>query len=103
MGNVTLISGDDVARIAETAKKIVDKHTGGNEDPFSYELIREGEGQPPEAALESCINAVMTPSFMGGVKTIWLQDCTSFDQDRGASGAKTGEPVSKARAAGKTG
>ena len=74
MRNITLISGDDLPRIAEAARKIVDQHTGGNEDPFSFELIRECEGQPPESALESCLNAIQTPSFLGGEKTIWLQD-----------------------------
>jgi DNA polymerase III delta subunit len=91
---VSLISGDDVDRIGETARKIVDKYTGGNEDPFTFEVVREAEGGPPEAALESCLNAILTPSFMGGVKTVWLQDCSVFDQDRGAAGIKSGEPVS---------
>ena len=76
--NVFLISGDDEARIAAAAAKLVRRFAGENPDPFSLDIIREQDGASPGSVINAVIRSVRSPSFLGGRKTVWLQDFRGF-------------------------
>jgi DNA polymerase III delta subunit len=95
MTSVYLITGDDIPGIQEEAKKLVDKLTGGQADAFSCEVYKEVDERGPEDVLDDCLGALMTPSLLGGEKTIWLQDFSAFADDNGKAGAGRGEPISQ--------
>ncbi|MCR4574500.1 MAG: hypothetical protein K5787_12110 [Lentisphaeria bacterium] len=91
MANIFLISGNDESQIMAMADKIVRREAGENPDPFSFDLFQEGEAGPEPTLIINLLKSIMSPSFLGGRKTIWLKHFTGFDSE----GSKTG-PLGKA-------
>lgn len=89
MPDVFLITGDDHALISETARKCFDECVGENPDEFAMEIIKESDERGAEDTINELLNALMTPSFLGGHKTLWLQNFSAFDQEN----AKGTNPV----------
>ncbi len=80
--NLILISGSDDAAVLTTAKKMVEKLVGPDPDPFVFDLVRETDDITPPQALDQAIRSVLSPSFMGGNKTVWLKDFSGVADEK---------------------
>lgn len=80
-GNIFLISGNDDARIASEAAKIFNSLTGNNPDPFGSDIYAEGDDGPNAALINGVIRALKSPSFLGGLKTVWLKHFSGFPDE----------------------
>lgn len=96
-GSLHLITGNDSAGIAAAARGVVTSLAGENPDPWSMEIIREREGAAPGEALRELLVALLSPSFPGQTKTLWLRNFGAFDAEGGK--AKTGEAPALAKLA----
>lgn len=94
MPNVHCITGNDINRIHDEAKRLVRKLVGDDPDDFALEVYRQSDDRAPEETLGDAIGAILTPSFLGGTKTVWLQHFDRFDADAGKAGIKRREPLS---------
>jgi DNA polymerase III delta subunit len=83
--NVFLISGDDEAMIEAEAAKIVRRVAGDNPDPFALDVIREHDGASTADVINQVVRSILSPSFLGGRKTVWLQNFSSFGSEGTAS------------------
>ena len=90
--NLYIITGDDAAAIAVTAEKVVDKLTGGDRNPFAVDVIRENDDTSVAETLHQVIRSVKSPSFLGGAKTVWLQNFEQFPAE-GTQKSKTAEAI----------
>jgi len=97
MGVLLLLTGDDAATIAEEAHKAVEKLVGKEPDDFALEVFRTGDDRDALTVLGDLIGSVMTPPFLGGDKTVWLQNFGEFESEATAS-AKNPSPLAKALA-----
>lgn len=82
MENVVLISGTDDAAVSSTARKLIEKLVGPDPDPFVFDLVRETDDMNAQQALDQAIRSVLSPSFMGGVKTVWLKDFSGVADEK---------------------
>ncbi len=83
--HVFLITGNDDTQIRRAAEALVRQFAGDDPDPFSFDMIQQGESGPSAAQLHTVINSIRQPPFLGGHKTIWLKHFTGFDME----GSKT--------------
>ncbi len=83
--NVFFITGTDEAMISTQAAKLVRTFNGDDPDPFALDVIREQDNTPTTATINQVVRSVLSPSFLPGIKTVWLQNCKSF----AAEGTKT--------------
>ena len=81
MGKLYLITGNDQSGIEEDAKKLMAKMLGDDYDEFSHEVFKESDDLQGAELLKRVIESLQTPSFLGGDKTIWLQNFSGFDQE----------------------
>jgi DNA polymerase III delta subunit len=83
-----IITGTDAARIAEQGRERARDLAGEGADAFGLDTIREGDDVPPPTALGQVVQAILTPPFLGGRKTIWLKDFSAFpdEKKKGARG-----------------
>ncbi len=95
MGAIFLFSGDDAATIAEEARKTVAGLTGPEPDEFALEVIRESDDRDAAATVQDLLGSIQTPSFLGGVKTVWLSGFSAFGDEPPAS-EKNLSPLAKA-------
>lgn len=79
--NIHLITGNDDTQIALAADALFREYAGDDPDPFASDVITVKEGEQPAAALAQLVNSVMTPSFLGGTKTVWLKHFPAFDDE----------------------
>jgi len=79
--NVYLISGTDEAMIAAAAAKIVKHEAGEDPDPFALDVIKEKEGTSPAEVINQVIRSILSPPFLGGRKTVWLQNYSRFEKE----------------------
>lgn len=86
--NVVLISGSDETAINSTAAEWVHRFAGDDPDPFSLDVVREGDDISSLDALNTVTRSLLSPSFMGGRKTVWLKGFAGFpaERNKGASG-----------------
>ena len=97
MPNVHLISGDDEPTIHEAGRKLAESLAGPDADAFGLEVYAESDERAAEDVLQDVIGSVLTPSFMGGQKVVWLQHFSAFDSEAPKS-KKPESPVQKALA-----
>ena len=90
--NVFLITGSDVSTVTAETAKLVRQTAGENPDPFLLDIVRERDGVPVTETINQVIRSVLSPSFLPGRKTVWLQNFASFDQE-GTKDSKTPEAV----------
>ncbi len=95
MGQIFLITGDDDASVAEETRKILTQLVGPEPDEFSIDLFKEGDDKSAAQVLEELIASVNTPSFLGGDKTVCLQNFSAFGEEAAAKD-KDPKPVAKA-------
>ncbi|MBT3377245.1 MAG: DNA polymerase III subunit delta [Lentisphaerae bacterium] len=79
--NVFLITGTDEATIATKAQDLVRKVAGEDADPFSLDVIREQDDTSAAETVNQAIRSALSPSFLGGVKTVWLQAFSKFSAE----------------------
>lgn len=84
VGRIHLITGTDAARIAERSRALVSELAGDNPDVFALDVIQEGDEVAPPAALGLLVQAVLTPPFLGGAKTVWLKNFSAFKEEKKA-------------------
>lgn len=91
-GQLFLITGTDSARIAERCRELIREVAGDTPDAFALDTIAERDELNAQGALAEFIQAVLTPSFPGGEKTVWLKNFSAFkdEKKKGASGAMAG-------------
>ena len=80
--NVFLVTGNDEFQIAAKARAIVREHAGENPDAFALDTVLESDDQGPLEALNQFIRSLLTPSFLGGRKTVWLKGFSAFSEDK---------------------
>lgn len=83
--NVILITGDDRPTVETLAKQRVAQVAGEDPDPFSLDIVRERDDQTAAETLNQLISSILSPPFLGGRKTVWLQSFSAFDSE----GSKT--------------
>ncbi len=79
--NLVLICGSDAATIAKQAEKRVKEVAGENADPFALDIIRQGEDQSTVETVNELIRSILSPPFLGGRKTVWLQHFSGFGSE----------------------
>lgn len=87
--NVILISGSDDAEIKVDARETVRKTAGDNPDAFALDTVTEGDDYGPVEALKQTLQSIMSPPFMGGKKTVWLKNFSSFNKESKKAGSGT--------------
>jgi DNA polymerase III delta subunit len=93
---VFLVTGSDAAGIAAKASALAKKAAGPNPDAFSLDVICPREDRSTAETLGDLVTSVLSPSFLGGRKTVWLQDFNAFASE-GAKTAKTAEAAAFTR------
>ncbi|MFA5203618.1 MAG: hypothetical protein WC708_04355 [Lentisphaeria bacterium] len=73
-----LFSGTDVAGLDAAAKAQLRQLAGDHPEPWELEVIREREGEPPAETLGRLLAALQTPSFLGGRRTLCLEQFSAF-------------------------
>ena len=76
--NVFLVSGTDEATICAETEKLVRQYAGADPDAFSLDIVREQDGVATSEILNQVVRSVQSPPFLGGRKTVWLQDFSGF-------------------------
>jgi DNA polymerase III delta subunit len=94
MGEIHLFTGDDEATQLVEARKVVTRLVGDPPDEFAMEVFRCSPELDPVVVLGDVLGAVMTPPFLGGSKTVWLQGFPAFAEEAAAS-AKDPSPLAK--------
>jgi len=79
--NVILITGDDEPTIETEARKLVREIAGDEPDAFALEIVREKENATISDLIHEVVRAVLSPPFLGGRKTVWLQNFHGFDRE----------------------
>ncbi len=79
-----LLTGNDVQAIDADAKALFAQLAGDDPGEFNTEIINEDERGPRRELIMAAINAVKTPAFMGGSKTVWLKNFTGFTAEGNA-------------------
>ncbi len=92
MGTLILITGDDPSSIQTSAKKHMHTLVGDEPDEWSTEVVKEDAERGPEEVLKSLLESLYTPSFLGGDKTIHLQNFSAFG-DEPAKSTKSPSPT----------
>jgi len=87
-GTLHVVTGTDAARITDRGRELVKELAGEDADAFGLDTIREGDEVTAPSALGQLIQAILTPPFLGGRKTIWLKDFSAFkdEKKKGTSG-----------------
>ncbi len=75
-GNLYIILGDDDYLVNSEAEKCIGRHVERQNRDFGLEIIdgRVSTGAAVKACVDTVINSVQTPSFLGGDKVTWLRD-----------------------------
>lgn len=81
---VFLITGNDTSAIAAEAQALFNRLAGDNPSEFSTDVICEDDRGPRREMIAAVINAIKTPAFMGGDKTVWLKNFSGFDTEGNA-------------------
>ena len=79
--NIHFITGNDEPQIFAAAKALFQNFAGDNPDPFSSDIITVKEGESPANALSQLMTSIMTPSFFGGDKIVWLKHFPGFSDE----------------------
>lgn len=87
--NVILITGSDEAEIKVDARETVRQTAGETPDAFALDTITEGDEFGPVDALKQTFQSIMSPPFMGGKKTVWLKNFSSFNKESKKAAAGT--------------
>ena len=82
--NVYLIAGSDEATATAEAARVVREIAGDEPDAFGLDIIHEHDGASVADLINQVIQSVLSPPFLGGRKTVWLQNFSQF----GAEGTK---------------
>ncbi|MDT8389760.1 MAG: hypothetical protein RRC34_04530 [Lentisphaeria bacterium] len=91
-GTLFLITGTDTARVAERSRALIRDIAGENPDAFALDTITERDEFTAQNALAEFIQAILTPPFLGGSKTVWLKHFSAFkdEKKKGSPGAMAG-------------
>ncbi len=81
-----LITGSDEKRIADEAEALFTQIAGSDPDPFATEIIREDDRGPMPELITRVIDAIQTPSFLGGSKVVWLRHFHGFEAEPSGKG-----------------
>jgi len=90
---VILVTGDDESTIRERAEAVVRQVAGEDPDPFRLEVIAESDERDAAQALNDVLTALMSPSLLGGARTVWLKHFSGFAAEgkkRDSSGVAAG-------------
>ncbi|NOY79373.1 MAG: hypothetical protein GXP31_00055 [Kiritimatiellaeota bacterium] len=79
--NVFLITGNDGPTIEAAARKLVREVAGDEPDAFALEIIRERDGATVADIVHEVVRALRSPPFLGGHKTVWLQNFHGFSSE----------------------
>jgi DNA polymerase III delta subunit len=90
--NVFLITGSDESAVAAETAKLVRHVAGEKPDPFLLDIVRERDGVPAAETVNQVIRSVLSPAFLPGRKTVWLQNFSGFDAE-GTKDSRTPEAV----------
>ena len=88
--NVFLVTGTDEASIRSEADRLAHELAGEDADAFSLDTIREQDDVPVAETVNQVVRSVRSPSLLGGRKTVWLRNFTSFTAE-GRQDSKTPE------------
>lgn len=98
--NVYLYFGEDDYLVSEAARSLIRKVLPGTEHELALETV-DGRVETTDmavSAVNSCIEALQTPSFFGGTKMVWLRDVvflTGGASARAAESETTKEAVAR--------
>ena len=79
--NVILITGDDSPTVETLARQRIAEVAGEDPDPFSLDIVHERDDQTAVETLNQLISSVLSPPFLGGRKTVWLQSFSAFESE----------------------
>ncbi|MCK5803698.1 MAG: hypothetical protein KAI66_12730 [Lentisphaeria bacterium] len=82
--NIHLITGTDETTAAAEADRIVREVAGDEPDAFGLDIIHEHDGASVADLINQVVQSILSPPFLGGRKTVWLQNFSQF----GAEGTK---------------
>jgi DNA polymerase-3 subunit delta len=79
---IHIFSGEDEYRLAEDARKLVDRLLPPEDQALGLEIIEARSRNAAEAgtSIVKCIEALRTPGFMGARKVVWLRDVNFLDR-----------------------
>lgn len=86
--NVYLVTGSDPAMIRLEAKKLVLELAGEDPDPFALDVVRKHDDGSAVETINQTVRSILSPPFLGGRKTVWLQNFEDFDAE-GTADSKT--------------
>ena len=75
---IYLLTGNDPSQITLEAEKLLLELAGPTPDPFSCDIIQEGESGSNADLVCSLLRSINSPSFLGGSKIIWLKHYGGF-------------------------
>ncbi len=78
LAQIYLLTGNDPTQISLEADKLMLQLAGPSPDPFSCDIIQEGEGGPTPELIGNLLRSLNSPSFMGGSKIVWLKHYSGF-------------------------
>lgn len=90
---VILVTGDDEPTIRERAEAAIRQVVGDDPDPFRLEVIAESDDRNAAQAVSDVLRALLSPSLLGGPRTIWLKHFSGFAAEgkkRDSSGTAPG-------------
>lgn len=79
VAQIYLLTGNDPAQISLEADKLLLQLAGPSPDPFSCDIIQEGEGSAAADMLQRLLRSLDSPSLMGGNKIVWLKHYSGFE------------------------
>jgi len=76
-----LVTGDDEATIETETQRLLARVAGPAPDAFSLDVVRDRSGASATDLLREVIRSLKAPPFMGGHKTVWLQNFSLFGSE----------------------
>lgn len=88
---IYLLTGSDLSQITLEADKLMLQLAGPSPDPFSCDIIQEGESGPSPDLIRSLLRSLDSPSFFAGSKIVWLKHFSGFATESESKGKSGGE------------
>ncbi len=73
-----LVTGNDDAGIDTAARRIVTRVAGETPDPMALEVFRQRDDLSEAELIHEVVLAILSPPFLGGIKTIWWHWAPGF-------------------------
>ncbi len=85
-----LVTGDDEPAIEARAEELFHSLAGEEPDDFAIDIVSEDDRGPRPDMVRQVLNAIQSPSFLGGRKTVWLKHFTGLAAE---GRSKTSDPM----------